>query len=57
MDPFIKKLLKIVMVKIILIMVIFFVFFNEPSLSNNPVEKEQQIQSHFLNNTENNDNG
>lgn len=52
MDPFIKKLFKIIVIKIVAISIIFYVFFNEPSLSKDPQLKKQQIQSHFLNTSE-----
>jgi hypothetical protein len=52
MDPFIKKLLKIIAIKIIAITIIFYMFFNEPSLSTDPQLKKQQIQTHFLNTSE-----
>lgn len=52
MDLFVKKLLKIIVIKIIAIMVIFYLFFNEPALSQDPLLKQQQIQSHFLTTSE-----
>ncbi len=32
----------------IAITIIFYLFFNEPTLSQDPLLKQQQIQSHFL---------
>ena len=56
MDPFIKKLLKIIAVKMVAITIIFYLFFNKPSLSPDPHIQQQQIQSHFLTTSEK-DNG
>ena len=56
MDNFFKKLLQIILIKIVLISMIFFLFFNEPSLSDDAVQKQKQIEQHFINKSgENND--
>ncbi len=52
MDPFIKKLLKIIVLKMVAITLIFYLFFNKPSLSPDPNIQQQQIQSHFLTTSE-----
>ncbi len=52
MDSFFKKLLKIIAVKIVAITIIFYLFFNEPALSQDPQLKQQQIHSHFLTTSE-----
>ncbi len=54
MDLFFKKLLKIIIIKIVLITIIFYVFFNKPALSTDPQIKQQQIQTHFLTSSEKN---
>ena len=52
MDAFIKKLLKIIVIKLVAILMIFYLFFNEPALSQDPQLKQQQIHSHFLTTSE-----
>jgi len=54
MDPLFKKLARIVVIKVIAIIIIFYAFFDQPSLPTDPVLKQQQINSHFVNNSEKN---
>jgi len=52
MDPLFKKLAKIIVIKLVVISIIFFAFFNQPKLSVDPQLEQQKIESHFLNNPE-----
>jgi hypothetical protein len=52
MEPFIKKLLVIIVIKIMLITLIYWLFFNHKPLAKNPVIQQQQLQQHLLNHTE-----
>jgi len=54
MDPLFKKLAKIIAIKLVVISIIFFTFFNQPNLPVAPQLEQQKIDSHFLNNPEKN---